>query len=58
MFAAAKELPVSLNAFPFGQMHAAMRAAHHIFDNGLFLLLCVFSIGPDQQVNHNYNGNQ
>jgi hypothetical protein len=58
MFSTAKELPVSLNAFPLWQMHATVRASHHIIDHRLVVPGCIFSIRPDQQVNRSHNGNQ
>jgi hypothetical protein len=58
MFDTAKEPPISLNAFPFGQMHAALRATHHVVNNRFVLPGLIFSIRPDDQVNNYHDGDQ
>jgi hypothetical protein len=56
VFRTTKEIPACQYAFALGQVHAAMRATHHILGNRYILPGNILAIRPDQQINHYRDG--
>ena len=59
VFHAAKILVICPDTLALGQMHAAMRATHHIFGCADPVLPGrILAVGPEQQINHCHDGQQ
>jgi len=57
---AAIEIAAGHDTFALGQVHAALRATHHLFDRSRGILLPgrLFAVSPQQQEDHNDDGKQ